>query len=65
MKKNEKLHGIIDESDKDDQMKQKLLALDEENSSEEARDIFAALNSKVFFCRSAACFFVMIDWLID
>ena len=49
MKKNEKLHGIIDESDKDDEMKQKLLALDEENSSEEARDIFAALNSKVFF----------------
>ena len=47
MRKNDKIRDIINEDDGDEQVKQKLLAIDEENSSDETRDIFAALNSKV------------------
>ena len=48
MRKNEKLADIINEDDTEEKMKDRILSLAEENSSVEARDIFAALNSKVF-----------------
>ena len=47
MGKNEKLKDIIGEGAQDDEMKQKILELIDENPSEEARDAFATLNSKV------------------
>jgi hypothetical protein len=47
MRKNEKLADIINEDDTEEKMKDRILSLAEENSSVEARDIFAALNSKV------------------
>ena len=59
MRKNEKLKDIIGEGAQDDEMKQKILELIDENPSEEARDAFATLNSKVFFSSSvlAVCGF--------
>jgi len=46
MRKNEKLADIINEDDTEEKMKDRILSLAEENSSVEARDIYAALNSK-------------------
>ena len=60
MRKNEKLKDIIGEGAQDDEMKQKILELIDENPSEEARDAFATLNSKVF---SAALCLLCADFL--
>ncbi len=61
MRKNEKLKDIIGEGAQDDEMKQKILELIDENPSEEARDAFATLNSKVF--SSAAVRLLCVDFL--